>query len=389
LTSPNAWLQASEAAAASASGSGSGSPGAADPLLSAAQPCSYRELYPELLRYGELIGMWTGVGAGPRGALYRCAWAADGVVVQQVAPVRSFSAQPPVTTLFELGPCFPRLTFSVIEGSGNAARRCIIREQRAAVRRGSSAAAEAAAAVAAGGGHASPSAAPMGSSPPSSFGFQLLQFMQGNVAPSRSSSRTRSRLSGGGSGSAPPPLLHHFQHLPLPQPRAIHPLAGLWTARYGPHGLEVLLVEYDFSGSSAVIKVGGGLHACMHVRAHACMCCCHAAMLLKQAHQADLRIQSPCPPPNHPPGHQGPGRPQRAGRPDVVGLLGGAHRAALAGGGGEASRGGWRRRLGFTNMLAPAYYHHTSTKKSYACAPFPFNPLSSATGSTAAGGLPA
>jgi hypothetical protein len=257
-TSPAAWLAAGGAAAAS-------SPLVADALLAAPQPRTYRELYPELLRATQLIGMWiAGGGAGPRGCLYRFAFEEDCVRVDQLAPAKCFHRSPPVKELFRLGPGHPQHTFSIIEGaaggaaSSSSSRSCLVREQRRAPRRGSSAAAEAAAAVAAGGGH---SAASLGSSPPSSFNFELLQFMAGNVA-SAGRSRSARRQSGGGSGgssggsgSAPPPLLHHFTRLPVPVPTRQHPLAGLWSALYGPHGLEVLRIEYDFTGSAAVIKV--------------------------------------------------------------------------------------------------------------------------------------
>jgi len=47
----------------------------------------------------------------------------------------------------------------------------------------------------------------------------------------------------GGSGGSPPGA----------PPPARQRLAGLWTGRYGPHGIEVLRIAYNFSGASARI----------------------------------------------------------------------------------------------------------------------------------------
>jgi hypothetical protein len=47
----------------------------------------------------------------------------------------------------------------------------------------------------------------------------------------------------------------------LLRPTRQHPHAGLWKGQYGPHGLELSSVSYDFSGSSARItctKLTGG-----------------------------------------------------------------------------------------------------------------------------------
>ncbi|KAI8473524.1 MAG: hypothetical protein J3K34DRAFT_518828 [Monoraphidium minutum] len=259
-TTPRAWLDAG-AAAAGAPGAPPPALGAADAalhLLGAPQPHSFRDLYPELLRASALVGMWTGpLSDGPRGTLFRCSWEADCVAVTQLAPSKCFRRAPPRRVLLRLGPGHAQHTFSVIDGAGGGAgaaanRSCLVREQRAPPRRGGSARAEAAAAVATGGGHSS-SAGPLGSSPPSSFGFELLQFMQGTMAQT-GRSRAGRRSSGGGGAAPPPPVLHHLQHLPVPAPTRQHALAGLWSAMYGPHGLEVLRVEYDFSGSAAVIK---------------------------------------------------------------------------------------------------------------------------------------
>lgn len=186
---------------------------------------------------------------------------------------RCFRRPPPAKLLFRLGPGHPQHTFSLIEPAAAgpaapaAARTCLVREQRGAPRRASSAAAEAAAAVASGGGHSS-AAGPLGTSPTSGFGFEFLQFMAGNIAPA-GRSRSGRKLSGSGS-APPPPLLHHFQRLPVPAPTRQHPLAGLWSALYGPHGLEVLKVEYNFSGSAATIVVSGG--GCFATNAGAAIC---------------------------------------------------------------------------------------------------------------------
>lgn len=77
-TSPRAWLDTGAAAAAASPHH--------DPLLSAPQPRTFRELYPELARASQLVGYWTGdSSAGPRGSLYRFSLADDCVRVEQLA----------------------------------------------------------------------------------------------------------------------------------------------------------------------------------------------------------------------------------------------------------------------------------------------------------------
>jgi hypothetical protein len=54
-------------------------------------------------------------------------------------------------------------------------------------------------------------------------------------------------------GSSPGALVHHLKRVQQPVPTAKHPLAGLWAAECGGPGVEVLRLQYDFSGASARI----------------------------------------------------------------------------------------------------------------------------------------
>lgn len=46
---------------------------------------------------------------------------------------------------------------------------------------------------------------------------------------------------------------HDLIRVPRPVPTAKHRLAGLWKGFYGRHGVQVVQVVYDFTGSSARI----------------------------------------------------------------------------------------------------------------------------------------
>jgi hypothetical protein len=62
--------------------------------------------------------MWTGVGSGPRGSLFRFRFQADCVSVEQIAPARCFGRGPPTRPLFRLGPGHPQHTFSLLGEAG-------------------------------------------------------------------------------------------------------------------------------------------------------------------------------------------------------------------------------------------------------------------------------
>lgn len=98
---------------------------------------------------------------------------------------------------------------------------------------------------------------------------EMLRWMESSILGSRSSAKRAGRRAGTGSnggssgglfgrsppgpGISVPPLAHHFERLVVPPSSKQHPLAGLWKGVYGPHGLEVLSVLYDFSAAAARI----------------------------------------------------------------------------------------------------------------------------------------
>jgi hypothetical protein len=54
----------------------------------------------------------------------------------------------------------------------------------------------------------------------------------------------------------------HLERVGRPAPSKRHPMAGLWKADYGPGGIQIVLITYDFTGPAARIvatKVCGTL----------------------------------------------------------------------------------------------------------------------------------
>ncbi len=45
----------------------------------------------------------------------------------------------------------------------------------------------------------------------------------------------------------------HLERVVRPLKSKRHPMAGLWKADYGPGGVQIILINYDFSGPAARI----------------------------------------------------------------------------------------------------------------------------------------
>ena len=45
--------------------------------------------------------------------------------------------------------------------------------------------------------------------------------------------------------------VYHLCYVHRPMPTARHPLQGLWKGDYGPNGVQVVQIMYDFTGSAA------------------------------------------------------------------------------------------------------------------------------------------
>ena len=58
-------------------------------------------------------------------------------------------------------------------------------------------------------------------------------------------------MSAGSQGRAVEVL--HLERVVRPLKSKRHPMAGLWKADYGPGGVQIILVNYDFSGPAARI----------------------------------------------------------------------------------------------------------------------------------------
>ncbi|CAL8466796.1 g6332 [Coccomyxa elongata] len=141
-------------------------------------------------------------------------------------------------------------------------KHCVLRQIHA-VQNTPSRAAESVAAVAMNSFGSSPTGdVVLGSSPEGSFEHEMLRFMQGTVAskPRRRRS-SRSLSSGGAHGEST--RVYHLCYVHRPMPTARHPLQGLWKGDYGPNGVQVVQIMYDFTGSAARLvatKVTGDDH---------------------------------------------------------------------------------------------------------------------------------
>ncbi|PNW70499.1 hypothetical protein CHLRE_17g722450v5 [Chlamydomonas reinhardtii] len=104
----------------------------------------------------------------------------------------------------------------------------------------------------------------LGASPPKSFGYEMLRFMAGSVAGSRSSGRKKDKRGvsggmGGGGGGGPAgggvrrqaAILQHLVRLKVAAPSRQRPMSGVWSGVYGPHGVEVVSLGYEGTGSRA------------------------------------------------------------------------------------------------------------------------------------------
>ncbi|GFR42588.1 hypothetical protein Agub_g3515 [Astrephomene gubernaculifera] len=309
-TNPSNWLLREDTAGASIPGT---SIGYEDDDEDGPPPTTYRSVFAALRRMQPLIGLWRGVGDSPAGSLFRVAWGPGGaghVEVAALVPQRRRSsdgdggggnggasaaaAAVPVLVAearARVGPGggAPGLSLQLVDES-----MALLKGRNTGGRRGPgggggfggggrgpSAAALAAAAVATGACSSSREGRLYGSSPPPaggagagggggissspSFELEMLRFMDASIAGSRSGSRkARGRCGspsphlplgpGQGSWSRPPAaILQHLVRLKVAAPSRQRPLGGMWTGVYGVHGLEVVSLSYEGSGSRSRI----------------------------------------------------------------------------------------------------------------------------------------
>ncbi|CAD7701582.1 unnamed protein product [Ostreobium quekettii] len=202
-------------------------------------PHNYRLVYRLLNQYDQLLGVWQGhdMEHHPRGALFVTQWRSDSIdCVRLVADETNVKRR----DYLKLGP-WGQVTGQVLDGD-----HLVLKEYTHMSGSPSMGPAAAAASVAAGtdsGGH----------SPPRRFQNELLKFMQSSVRSSRRSGSRRPQRTAQGSDFGCVPKFHHMVRLLVPSPTRHTSLAGIWKGSYGPHGVEVIKIEYDFSGSSAQI----------------------------------------------------------------------------------------------------------------------------------------
>ncbi|KAG1672448.1 hypothetical protein FOA52_013234 [Chlamydomonas sp. UWO 241] len=162
----------------------------------ARRPDSYKSLYRELVRLEQMVGTWRGVGSGAAsGTLFHVGWAAGHLECVELVCGTAQLHPLPRLHVCRIGPQHPLVVADVFGAADR--QRCVIKEYpaSAAARPVLSAAAVAACAVAA--APVAAAAEALGSSPPSSFGYELGRFMQASVAQTRSESKrtgAKSRL---------------------------------------------------------------------------------------------------------------------------------------------------------------------------------------------------
>ncbi|GIL46115.1 hypothetical protein Vafri_3176, partial [Volvox africanus] len=251
---------------------------------------TYRSVFVALRRLQLLMGLWKGAGDSPYGSLYRIGWASAGEPHIEVVALKATKgggedfdgddvAAAVATHLSvvegvwaRVGVAFPDISLKLVDESiavlkehpwkraaqgaaacgasgstggggsnggwpgGNGQNR-LIRPSAAAL---------AAAAVATGGRDEGEL---LGASPPRSFGYEVLRFMEAHVAGSRSGSR-KSRHPAACHQAV---VLKHLVRLQVPTATRQRPLAGLWMGVYGPHGPEIISLGYDGRGSGSMI----------------------------------------------------------------------------------------------------------------------------------------
>lgn len=208
--------------------------------LQYAAPHCYRFLYRLLDRYEQLVGVWQGQDAdhGPRGGLYVNQWRPDSIDCFRLVPDRMEIRH---KHHLKLRP-HELVTGHVLDGS-----HLVLKEYKhLAGGHKWSGHATAAASVAAG-------TLSSEESPPRNFENELVRFMQSSVRTSRRNSCRRTHRLSQGLDIDFVPRLHYMLRLVVPVPTKNTSLAGIWKGFYGQHGLEIIKVEYDFSGVSAQI----------------------------------------------------------------------------------------------------------------------------------------
>ncbi|KAK9916208.1 hypothetical protein WJX75_000032 [Coccomyxa subellipsoidea] len=218
-------------------------------------PTNYRSVYRLLSSSAFIVGLWRGSGSIARSHLYEFHWEVDCIVgtglryeSMRLSAIRS--------SFHRIGP--DRLITPELISD----KHCVLRQTHIN-QKTPSRAAESVAAVAMNSFGSSPTGdIVLGSSPQGSFEHEMLRFMQGAVASkSRRRRSSRNQSSGGSSGEST--TLHHLCHVHRPVPTARHPLQGLWKGDYGPNGVQIVQIMYDFSGSAARLiatKVTGDDH---------------------------------------------------------------------------------------------------------------------------------
>ncbi|KAL4458168.1 hypothetical protein ABPG75_013033 [Micractinium tetrahymenae] len=212
-------------------------------------PQTYRRLYMLLHESAPIVGLWRLQGEGPRSSLIHFRWGRDGIEGVEVEPRAPLSGRADASPWARICPARGLTTAVRVEPEGGHATVTVYGAQGQRIHRSPSA--EAVAAVALPHSQATPS--PLGTSPKGSFEHEWLQFMAGNVQNSRTRQRRRSQR---GLGQARPegPAIYHLKRVPELRPSGKHPYCDCWAADYGPQGLEILQLRYDFKGKAAQLR---------------------------------------------------------------------------------------------------------------------------------------
>lgn len=238
---PRTWLTSGQSTAGNRSSNhDSNTSGRAAPHVTGPFTC-YRQLYPALLWYDGLIGVWR-PAAGRDDSLFSFRWG-SGCVEAHCFTYSQSSSGAQTSLSVSLG------------GGGSDAWVSDLRADKCTLaiapprrlHRSPSQGAQAAAAVAA---NRAADTALFGTSPKGSFNHEMAHWMESNIA------KPRRRNSRGTPQGPPMPMLHHLLRVHRPMPSRKHTLAGLWRGRDlddASNSSVIIRVEYSFAGHAAQI----------------------------------------------------------------------------------------------------------------------------------------
>ncbi|GMH36697.1 hypothetical protein BSKO_04570 [Bryopsis sp. KO-2023] len=215
------------------------------PIAGVFHPQNYRMLSVMLSNLEPMVGLWQSRGNDqrPRGALYRIHWVEDGLMWSKI-PSGHHTLDTAPDRILKFGPG------TIATGEVLDDTHLIIRDYTDCFVGASvcSGAAVAAASVAVCGLSDTSSEG----SPPRSFASEMEKFMNSSIL-AKGRKKSKKGVGGANRMSTILPECRHMVRVVPPEPTRNTSLAGLWKGIYYAHGLEIIRVDYNFSGSHARI----------------------------------------------------------------------------------------------------------------------------------------